>query len=263
MPDTAKLGLAGGLTLRAVAAVCLTALLSQPLLAQTGQSYCATFTLPDSYETKAFYAPMAFRVASTPEGRVVIAEGEVKAGESQRLEQFLNQAGAIDEIWFNSPGGAAMEGPYMGRVIRKRGLAVRLKRDYACISACSYAFLGGVIRIVEPGAYYGVHMFSGTGDPAEMLDMLDRFVVVNGKRAELIRKGNPKEDVDEAVASFISDELRTWEQESAQLAATRARYLVEMSLSLDFMTDAFGTKSRQVCYLSQAGLRRYNVANTE
>lgn len=206
---------------------------------------------------------MTYRVSDTSNGKVLIAEGQILPGESQRLQQALRKAGSVSEIWFNSPGGAALEGPYMGRVIRAQNLAVRLRSDNACISACSYAFLGGVIRIVEPKAYYGVHMFSGTGNPAMMLELLGRFQTVHTKRTELIRKGNPQESVDAAVAVYVAQELRTWEQESAQLAATRARYLVEMSLSLDFMTDAFGTQSDKVCYLSRAGLVQYNVANSE
>ncbi len=241
---------------------CLTALVPQGALAQKAeQTYCASYDLPQSYQTDAFAAPMTYRVQNTPNGKVLIAEGQIMSGEAQRLQAEIAKAGAIEEIWFNSPGGAAMEGPYMGRVIRAKNLAVRLRKEYACISACSYAFLGGVIRTVEPGAYYGVHMFSGTGDPQEMLNLFNRFQGVNTKRGELIRKGNPQKNVDAAVAEYVAHELRTWEKESAKLAATRARYLVEMSLSLDFMTDAFNTDSDKVCYLSQAGLKRYNVAN--
>lgn len=263
MPHAPGQRLEGRLTLRRLAALfCLTALVPQAALAQKAeQTYCASFDLPDSYQTDGFASPMTYTVSNTPNGKVLVAEGQILPGEAQRLELALRKAGPIEEVWFNSPGGAAMEGPYMGRVIRARNLAVRLRSDHACISACSYAFLGGVVRTVEPGAYYGVHMFSGTGNPHQMLDLLNRFQTVNTKRAELIRKGNPQAQVDQAVAMFVAEELRTWEQESAKLAATRARYLVEMSLSLDFMTDAFNTQSDKVCYLSQAGLTRYNVAN--
>jgi len=253
----------GRLTLRPLAALlCLTALVPQAALAQKAeQTYCASYDLPQSYQTDAFAAPMTYRVQNTPNGKVLIAEGQIMSGESQRLQQAIASAPGIEEIWFNSPGGAAMEGPYMGRIIRAKNMAVRLRKEYACISACSYAFLGGVIRTVEPGAYYGIHMFSATGDPQGMLELFNRFQGVSTKRAELIRKGNPQKNVDAAVAEYVAQELRTWEKESAKIAAIRARYLVEMSLSLDFMTDAFNTDSNKVCYLSQAGLKRYNVFN--
>ena len=250
--------------MRLAAALCLVALAPEMALAQKAeQTHCSSYELPGTYQTPGFLAPMSYRVADVPQGRVLIAEGQILSGEAKRLEKALKKFGAVDEIWFNSPGGAALEGPYMGRAIRKRNLAVRLRKEHACISACSYAFLGGVVRIVEPGAYYGIHMFSGAGNPAMMLSLLDRFSEANAKRAELISQGNPQATVDEAVAEFVSQELRKWEQEAAKLAATRARYLVEMSLSLDFMTDAFGTRAHQVCYLSQAGLKHYNVANSE
>ena len=228
---------------------------------QSSTSYCATYVLPAAKETAAFYNPMTYRYVNGPTGRILLAEGKVKPGESGRLLQMLNSGGSVEEIWLNSPGGNAVEGPKMGRVIRQKGLAVRLKTQHACISACSYAFLSGAIRIVEPGAHYGVHMFSGAGDTSYMLAIVAEAARLSAARTELVSKGNKPSVVDAAVANEMGKIFSHIQQEAAQTAAIRARYLVEMSLSLDFMTDAFGTKAENVCYLSPIGLRHYNVSN--
>lgn len=36
-----------------------------------------------------------------------------------------------------------------------------------CFSACAYAFLGGVIRQIDPLGQYGVHQFRGTHQPVD------------------------------------------------------------------------------------------------
>jgi hypothetical protein len=41
-----------------------------------------------------------------------------------------------------------------------------VKAGNGCASACSTAFLGGLMRRVEPGAIYGVHMYSTQIDGA-------------------------------------------------------------------------------------------------
>ena len=226
------------------------------------RQYCLPEMDSQPYGSPGFWGPMSYRVQQSEFGKVLIAEGAVNEGESQRLEQAILQARGVEEVWFSSPGGYAPEGPKMGRVLRRHGLATRLRAGKACISACSYAFLGGAIRTVEPGGYYGIHMFTTKGDDAEVMGILDKFMRIGARRNQLIKEGKPQKMVDEAVAELIGDVFRDVEQEAANMAAERARYLVEMSLSLNFMTDAFGTRSRTVCFLSPAGIARYNVSNT-
>lgn len=221
------------------------------------QSYCATYTLPARYWTPGFEGHMAYRLQIVDGRRILIAEGEVMQGESIRLSQALTGYRPIDEVWFNSPGGAALEGPQMGRVLRARGLMVRLPSHFACISACSYAFLGGAVRVVDPGAYYGVHMFS-IGD-----DWLSKPLSEIADRAVKNRaSGMSAANVDAQMRREISGITRPLQQDAAKMAAIRARYLVEMSLSLDFLTDAFETEAGDVCYLSREGINRYNVDNS-
>lgn len=226
----------------------------------TQGSYCFSKELPKPYVTPAFTGPMTYKVMQAEGKTVLLAEGQIEGGESGRLAAAMAQAGAIEEVWFNSPGGDALEGPAMGRILRKSGAMVRLTQGRACISACSYAFLGGVVRIVDPGGYYGVHMFHSI-DSIGTLKLVDRVLSYNTQAKALLDKGQPIDKVRGALVAAVSDDLRGFEQEAAQTAAIRARYLVEMSLSLDFMTDAFGTHSTEVCYLNPQGLTRYNVTN--
>jgi hypothetical protein len=226
-------------------------------------SYCASYELPRGVATQGFNKPMDYRVSTVRGKRVLIAEGQIRTGEAERLKAAIDRSGAIDEVWFNSPGGAAEEGLNMGRVLRAGGLFVRLPARYACASACSYAFLGGALRVAEPGSFYGVHMFTGTADDETMLLAVDALnEKTTSLRTSLTAQKKPKAEIDAAVAGATREFISFWEQRSAKLAALRARYLVEMSLSLEFMTDAFGQSASGVCFLSPAGLQRYNISNT-
>lgn len=92
--------------------------------------------------------------------RVLIANGEVDQNAAARLSAAIGQHAPIHEVWFNSPGGSSHQGVLMGEMIRAHGSATRVLSGDGCASACSTAFLGGVMRKVEPGAVYGIHIYS-------------------------------------------------------------------------------------------------------
>lgn len=260
MPDPARNGVAErvirGRTALAVAATALLA--TGPADAQAGGRYCGTYDVPAGVSNTAAYgAPMSYRVIDSPEGRVLLAQGEVMPGEVDKLRRSLEASGAIEEIWFDSPGGNALEGPKMGRLIRRLGLATRVKAGHSCSSACSYAFLGGVIRIVEPGGYYGIHMFTKAGAYVAEIERL------SGVAQRAVKSGANPAEISRLLRGATANVVRVIEQDSAQTAAIRARYLIDMSLSLDFMTDAFGTAAGtgKMCFLNTEGLRHYNVSN--
>lgn len=231
--------------------------------AKAQESYCQAYDLPKGITAKGFNEPMAYRVQRVKGKPVLIAEGSIRPGEAERLAAAIDRAGAVDEVWLNSPGGAAEEGLGMGRALRSRGMFVRLPARFACASACSYAFLGGALRVAEPGSYYGVHMFTGTADNETMLLAIDDMTTkIAGIRQTMGAQKKPQAEIDVAIADVTRVFIAFWEQRSAKLAALRARYLVEMSLSLEFMTDAFGQSAKGVCFLSPKGMQRYNISNT-
>lgn len=89
----------------------------------------------------------------------LIISGKFVAGDSQRLRAYLASSGPISEIWLDSGGGNAAEGPLVGDVIRAARLKTRVAEGFACISSCSMAFLGGIIRQIDDNAIYGLHTF--------------------------------------------------------------------------------------------------------
>ncbi|MFZ5748408.1 MAG: hypothetical protein ACOY45_12225 [Pseudomonadota bacterium] len=233
----------GGAAARlAIGGVVATGLIVQSAQAQ---SYCATSVLPTRFQTAAFGAPMRYAVQTTPAGRVLVASGEIRVGEGQRLAQAIASAGSISEVWLNSPGGVLTEGMAMGRALRKSGILTRVANGNACVSACTFAFLGGPIRIIDGDAYYGVHMFSRYFDMDQVISYLDAI----------------KAYVEANDAKGLQSFLMRQEQLNAQLAAECAKYLVEMSASLEFLTGTFGQRQTGICYLSRDGMIRYNVVN--
>jgi hypothetical protein len=102
----------------------------------------------------------------------VLATGEIEPGTAGEFRSFLRQsdvhAGAT--VVFDSPGGALLESLALGRAIREAGLFTAIGRydrasgvfttGAACVSACAYAFLGGVQRDVGAKARFGVHQFA-------------------------------------------------------------------------------------------------------
>jgi hypothetical protein len=105
-------------------------------------------------------ATMSITFRQVGNDRVLIADGEVDQNAAARLSAAIGQHAPIHEVWFNSPGGSSYQGVLMGEMIRAHGAATRVVSGDGCASACSTAFLGGVMRKVEPGAVYGIHIYS-------------------------------------------------------------------------------------------------------
>ncbi|MEZ6028795.1 MAG: hypothetical protein R3C46_03495 [Hyphomonadaceae bacterium] len=125
---------------------------------------------------------MTFTFRQVGGDRVLVANGGVDNNAAAHLEAALRQYGPIHEVWFNSPGGSSYQGVLMGEMIRAHGAGTRVLRGDGCASACSTAFLGGVMRRVEPGAVYGIHIYSrpldtyGPADQDEQNAMVQREV---------------------------------------------------------------------------------------
>jgi hypothetical protein len=121
---------------------------------------------------------MSFRWASSggADGESwIAAEGEIVIGTPEAFLQFLAEGvfgnGRV-EVTLDSPGGDLEAGLALGRLIRKQGFGTYVAHtnpgnddtsitDYGpgqCLSACSYAFLGGMWRHAE-NQTIGVHQF--------------------------------------------------------------------------------------------------------
>lgn len=207
-------------------------------------------------QAKEYHSDKTLFVPLNREGKnVLVIAGAVNADAGPNLAAALAANPGVEEVWLNSPGGAVVGGLAMGRELRRRGMMVRVPSRFRCESSCTLAFLGGTIRQVDPDGYYGIHMFSRFFDLndafAEFGDLVSKFSRIEKAKGRKV-----------AVEQVQSD-LMANEQSTAMLAGQLARYLVEMSASLEFLTGMFGQQQTGICYLTRDGLRRYNVVNTE
>lgn len=184
-----------------------------------------------------FWQPMTYSLEATAGSHNLIALGQIQAGESQRLKSELtramHQSGGINEVLLNSPGGDSVEGEKMGRLIRELGIPTRIASGSFCVSACSVAFLGGVFRTIENGGTYSVHMFSN-------------FASLN----------------ENALLKNSVNALKKMEQASANYAADRYQYLLEMGISPDVARHGFSIESKEISCPPVSILKRWNVDNS-
>lgn len=193
--------------------------------------------------------PMTLTKKRVGDQTVLVAEGAIDNGLLPRLTQALASDANISELWLRSPGGVAEVGNQAGLLIRRRypGLVTRVPAGWACFSACNFVFMGGNIRIVDPGGVFIVHMFTHVGDR-------------EGVKNEI------RQDADGAV-----DMIADIEQDSAMLASQDNDFMIRMGVSRKLLTEVMyqqravansADQSTRRC-LTQAELKDYNVTNAE
>lgn len=247
-----------------------------------------------------------------PNGKtnIVFVWGGIGTGDALRFSTALNAAKPVAEVQFYSPGGSLIDGLKIGSLIRARGFATRVPEGARCVSACNFAFMGGVVRTVDQGASFEVHMFSNNRadelyaelqrpprsvaefnkhHPNLQMDP-DRVEALlasrdaqkdadagpqNGSKAVVTPAspppgGAPGSSSDGAgmaplpgflLQMAISEDVKDIQQESAQIAALIARYLVDMRLSLDFLTAFANIPNNEPRGLSRDELKRFNIVN--
>lgn len=193
------------------------------------------------------YHEMKFTLDTSSGHRILKAEGAIDDGAPQRLQDALKANAPIDEIWIRSPGGSARAGNAAGKIIRASGIPTRIPAGWACFSACNFVFMGGVIRYVDDGGIFAVHMFTHLGDK-------------DAVKQELQQGG------DQAL-----DMIGDMEQDSALLASEDNDFLIRMGVSRKLLTDVMyqqkaiaepGDKSTRRC-LTREETIKYNVANAQ
>lgn len=189
---------------------------------------------------------MQFTLVKKGKQRVLLAEGAVDDGMLTRLQGVLKKDSPIDEIWIRSPGGNAWVGNEAGKLIRKIGIPTRIPAGWACFSACNFVFMGGPIRIVDPGGEFVVHMFTHADDRAYI-----------------------REQVAKGTQSTV-DMIGNIEQDSAMLVSDDNDFLIRMGVSRKLLTEVMykqkalkyqgNNESTRRC-LTQDEIYKYNVAN--
>jgi hypothetical protein len=116
---------------------------------------------------------MNFSLQRVGKERILSATGVIDDKAAERFRKALKRHAPVSEVWFNSPGGNSEVGMEMGRILHDEFVQVgaRVRAGEGCASACSTAFLGGFMRVVEPGGLYGVHMYSTSLKDAGHIDL--------------------------------------------------------------------------------------------
>ena len=191
------------------------------------------------------YPEMRFTVQQVNGRPVLLAEGQIDDNMLPRLQRAL-QSFQGDEVWLRSPGGNARVGNQAGRLIRDNNMTTRIPEGWACFSACNFLFMGGVVRHVDQGGLFIVHMFTHAGE----------------QNRQTIRQQVARGE--ENTIGLIGD----IEQDSALLASEDNDFLIRMGISRRFLTEVMyrqravqdaQNRSTMRC-LTQDEVNRYNVA---
>jgi len=96
---------------------------------------------------------------------VILGVGQI---DKQTPDQFKAIAKDLPQgswVALTSPGGSLVNAMRLGQQIREAGFNTTIgSTDYSppnCLSACAYAFAGGVSRHLPEGSKYGIHQFRG------------------------------------------------------------------------------------------------------
>lgn len=182
------------------------------------------------------------------EGRTaLLLKGEFKKGDTGRVAKYLSQNSNTQEILFHSPGGLLKEGIQIGQDIRRRSLLTRIPTKASCVSACVWAFLGGIIRIVDKDAKVGVHMAT----------LIFNEELIGHYKTKLDRRS--KQDIDVPLRLIMA----MTEKAAAKAAAIKAEHLVKMGVSLKLLAPGLNTNQWDVYWLNRVELRDMNIMNTE
>jgi hypothetical protein len=175
---------------------------------------------------------MEFRLQSLADGtgcrshcpRVIVAEGQITNSTPDEFLAFLREnAGDHDlrtVVLINSAGGYVVASMELGQMFRRIGAATIV--SHQCLSACVYAFMGGVRRVAPRGTALGIHrmfanMSSGSWeaprtrrvyDDGSMAGMLMRYSVRMGVSRDLIRYAERISS--QSIHMVTGDEMARW-----------------------------------------------------
>ena len=156
--------------------------------------------------------------------------GEIVTGDEARLDQALNgfpPTAAWIMVYLDSPGGDIATSMKIGRMIRRREAWTTARR---CLSACLFAFVGGVNRIAfdisAKGQGLGVHRFYLAETPP------------SATRADIVKW---RTDVKAKIAAF----------------------LMEMDVAPELLSYMEGTPPNQIKILSYDEMQRFGLVGSD
>jgi hypothetical protein len=118
---------------------------------------------------------LSFEFVPEEERWTIFVDGPIDDGAAARFrEELASRQVESAAVVLNSPGGLLFEGMAFGQLIRQHGFATHVGRKAAsphaapapgaCLSACVFAFLGGLYRFAQPASSIGVHRFSALAE---------------------------------------------------------------------------------------------------
>jgi hypothetical protein len=193
---------------------------------------------------------MHFRLSRVEEGgctrncpQVIVAEGVIEEDTPQTFIDFVRAAagepGARGVVLLNSPGGRVVASMRLGAALRKMRAAVIVARSLEeggrdvttageCMSACVYAMMGGVKRIVPAQSRVGIHRMS-------------------------------REEAGEGGARDFRGATRSYA--SSDMVDALADYAAEMGVNPTVIRTAERIAPEEIHILSDAELRRWRLAS--
>jgi hypothetical protein len=166
-------------------------------------------------------AALRYTADQLPDGtRYILVEGNFDFEDDP--EKFADSIRAHSPafVTFNSPGGNITKALEIGRMIRVFKLATVQRRGLECSSACALAFLGGLVRLADPGSI-GVH----------------------------------KSSFSETTEMNANDAVSAVQEMTAEVIA----YMVEMGVDPALLQLSLKYESDDIRYLSRSEMTQYKV----
>ena len=182
------------------------------------------------------------RVA-TRQGTILALSGTFVDGDASRVLTALTRE-PIMEVQLSSPGGSMKAGLDVWMTLRAQQVATRVADGRECASACFFAFLGGVLRTVDPSGRLGVHMHSAASS--------DTYV---GKLREIL--GARQFSIDDRIRLIVLLN----EQMSARAAGMIAAYAVRMGVAIEVFDPLFAAPHVDIHGLTRQEMRQLNGVN--
>jgi hypothetical protein len=122
--------------------------------------------------------------------KMVLAQGLINKESYAQFKEFTKDLSAGTWVVLTSPGGNLMNGMQMGAHIREKRFNTTIgNTDHSpadCLSACAYAFLGGLTRSLPANSRLGLHQFRGldnaisTEDTQKLSTILAKYIDAMG-----------------------------------------------------------------------------------
>lgn len=178
----------------------------------------------------------------------VAAEGVITEDTPKEFEKFLKSADGqmVKNIVFHSPGGNLGAAIKLGRLIREAGYRTLIGRSISldeimaqyhykeahCLSACAYAFLGGVERFFTDKEIFGLHRFGMADGKIES----DAAQIITSELAAYVEEMG----VDQRILRLASSaDFNSGMQQIPVTVAKQLRIIFNPDDAIDFVIEEF------------------------